>query len=296
MLNPYDLRAFSRIAQLRSVSAAARELKMPKSSVSRSLARLEEALGVTLVERSTRHLRLTDAGALFLPHAVRLLSDMEEAETALTNFAGTARGTLRVSAPLAYVSTLLTPMLPGFLMRYPEVRVVLDLNHRNVDMLAEDIDVVVRMGTLADSSLVARRLPSVHMWLCASPQYIARKGMPARVADLSAHDVIDRTDGPNEWVFDLPDERQVRITLHPRAVSPEPAVGMALILGGAGIGQLPSFMAEPAIAEGRLLRIFPESLPQTVEAHALYPSHRSLSAKVRVFIDALVAHLSPPQT
>ena len=295
MLNPYDLRAFSRIAQLRSVSAAARELKMPKSSVSRSLARLEEALGVTLVERSTRHLRLTDAGALFLPHAVRLLSDMEEAETALTNFAGTARGTLRVSAPLAYVSTLVTPMLPGFLMRYPEVRVVLDLNHRNVDMLAEDIDVVVRMGTLADSSLVARRLPSVHMWLCASPQYIARKGMPARVADLSAHDVIDRIDGPNEWVFDLPDERRVPITLHPRAVSPEPAVGMALILGGAGIGLLPSFMAEPAIAEGRLLRIFPESLPQTVEAHALYPSHRSLSAKVRVFIDALVAHLSPPQ-
>ena len=295
MLNPYDLRAFSRIAQLRSVSAAARELKMPKSSVSRSLARLEEALGVTLVERSTRHLRLTDAGTLFLPHAVRLLSDMEEAETALTNFAGTARGTLRVSAPLAYVSTLLTPMLPGFLMRYPEVRVVLDLNHRNVDMLAEDIDVVVRMGTLADSSLVARRLPSVHMWLCASPQYVARKGMPVRVADLSAHDVIDRIDGPNEWVFDLPDERQVRITLHPRAVSPEPAVAMALILGGAGIGLLPSFMAEPAIAEGRLLRIFPESLPQTVEAHALYPSHRSLSAKVRVFIDALVAHLSPPQ-
>ena len=295
MLNPYDLRAFSRIAQLRSVSAAARELKMPKSSVSRSLARLEEALGVTLVERSTRHLRLTDAGTLFLPHAVRLLSDMEEAETALTNFAGTARGTLRVSAPLAYVSTLLTPMLPGFLMRYPEVRVVLDLNHRNVDMLAEDIDVVVRMGTLADSSLVARRLPSVHMWLCASPQYVARKGMPVRVADLSAHDVIDRIDGPNEWVFDLPDEGQVRITLHPRAVSPEPAVGMALILGGAGIGLLPSFMAEPAIAEGRLLRIFPESLPQTVEAHALYPSHRSLSAKVRVFIDALVAHLSPPQ-
>jgi len=295
MLNPYDLRAFSRIAQLRSVSAAARELKMPKSSVSRSLARLEEALGVTLVERSTRHLRLTDAGTLFLPHAVRLLSDMEEAETALTNFAGTARGTLRVSAPLAYVSTLLTPMLPGFLMRYPEVRVVLDLNHRNVDMLAEDIDVVVRMGTLADSSLVARRLPSVHMWLCASPQYVARKGMPVRVADLSAHDVIDRIDGPNEWVFDLPDERQVRMTLHPRAVSPEPAVAMALILGGAGIGLLPSFMAEPAIAEGRLLRIFPESLPQTVEAHALYPSHRSLSAKVRVFIDALVAHLSPPQ-
>lgn len=296
MLNPFDLRAFSRIAQLRSVSAAARELKMPKSSVSRSLARLEESLRVTLVERSTRHLRLTDAGTLFLPHAVRLLDDMEEAETALTNFAGTARGTLRVSAPLAYVSTLVTPMLPGFLMRYPEVQVVLDLNHRNVDMLAEDIDLVVRMGPLADSSSVARRLPSLHMWLCASPQYVARKGMPVRVADLPAHDVIDRIDGPNEWVFDLPDEGRVRVTLNPRVVSPEPAVGMALILGGAGIGRLPSFMAEPAIAEGRLLRILPESLPQTVEAHALYPSHRSLSAKVRVFIDALVTHLSPPQS
>jgi DNA-binding transcriptional LysR family regulator len=118
-LNLTDLRAFARIAELKSVSAAARALNMPKSSVSRSLARLEAVVGTALVERSNRHLRLTDAGALLQPHALRIMNDVEEAETALGGFVGIPRGTLRVSAPLAYVHSLIAPMLPAFLASHP---------------------------------------------------------------------------------------------------------------------------------------------------------------------------------
>lgn len=154
MLDLIDVRAFARIADLRSVSAAARALKAPKSSVSRSLARLEAAVGAVLVERSTRHLRLTDVGALFHPHALRILNDVDEAETALGSFAGVPRGTLRVNALYAFALALLAPMLPAFLARYPEVRVTLDVDNRQVDVLAEQADLMIRIGTLATSGLI----------------------------------------------------------------------------------------------------------------------------------------------
>ncbi|WNG45843.1 LysR family transcriptional regulator [Archangium minus] len=286
-----DLRAFARIADLKSVSAAARALNMPKSSVSRSLARLEAVVGTALVERSNRHLRLTEAGALLYPHALRIMNDVDEAETALGGFVGVPRGTLRVSAPLAYAHTFIAPMLPAFLASYPELRVVLDLNHRNVDMVAQEIDVVVRMGPLVDSGLVARRLPPLEIWLCASPSYLEARGTPTSVADLAAHDFIDRIDGTTEWTFDTPGRGKEHVSIYPRVVSPEPTVGLVMLMGGAGIGRLPRFMAEKAIAAGELVRVLPATRPGTTEVNALYPSHRSLSAKVRVFIDALAAHL-----
>ena len=122
-----DLRAFARVAELASISAAARSLTLPKSTVSRSLTRLEVEVGATLVDRSTRHLRLTDAGMLFRPYALRILADVDEAGTALDSFAGVARGTLRVSAPFAFVVALVSPMLPAFLAKHQEVRVVIDV-------------------------------------------------------------------------------------------------------------------------------------------------------------------------
>jgi DNA-binding transcriptional LysR family regulator len=287
-----DLRVFARIADLKSVSAAARALNMPKSSVSRSLARLESVVGAALVERSNRHLRLTDAGVLLHPHALRIMNDVDEAETALGGFVGVPRGTLRVSAPLAYVHSLVAPMLPAFLARYPEIRVVIDSNPRNVDLIAQEIDVAIRMGPLVASGLVARRLPSLEIWLCASPVYLHARGTPTSVADLAGHDFIDRVDATTEWTFETPGHGREQIAIYPRAVAPEPAVGLVMLMGGAGIGRLPRFLAETAIAAGELVRVLPETRPSTTEVHALYPSHRSLSAKARVFIDALAAHLS----
>ena len=286
MLDLIDVRAFARIADLRSVSAAARTLKAPKSSVSRSLARLEAAVGAVLVERSTRHLRLTDAGALFHPHALRILNDVDEAETALGSFAGVPRGTLRVNAPYAFALALLAPMLPAFLARYPEVLVTLDVNNRQVDVLAEQADLVIRIGTLATSGLIARRLATMELWACASPAYLATRGTPASVDDLSGHDIVGRVEGRTRWTFRTPGAEPEEIDVNPRLSVPDPALTQVVLIGGAGIGRLPDFMARSAIARGELVRVLAEVEPGSVEVHALYPSHRSLSAKVRVFIDA----------
>ncbi|XXY50958.1 LysR family transcriptional regulator [Sorangium sp. So ce269] len=298
MLHFADLRAFARVADLQSVSAAARSLRAPKSSVSRSLARLEAAVGAALVERSSRRLRLTDAGALLRSHALRILGDVEEAEAALGNLAASPRGTLRVSAPFAFAAAQLGPMLPDFMALHPQVRVVLDVDNRHVDLLAREVDVAIRFGPLADSELVARRLPSVAIWLCASPSYLAARGSPGRVADLAHHDLVARVDGRQTWAFETPGAGREQVSLTARLVVPDPMIALAMLERGAGIGQLPAFVATDALARGSLVRVLPDAAMPLVDAHALYPSHRGLSAKVRVFVDALVAHLaslgSPP--
>ena len=287
-----DLRAFARIADLGSLSGAARALGMPKSSASRSLARLETAAGSALIERSTRHLRLTDAGRLLQRHARRILDDVGEAENALVGLVGVARGTLRVSVGFTFAVGPLAPMLPRFLARYPEVRVALTIDNRNVDLLAEDIDVAIRIGPLSDSDLIARRLTTIALWTCASPAYLAARGTPATVDDIRSHQLIARVDRRATWRFRAPGGALHEIEVAPGTVIPEPAVLKPVLIGGAGIGRLPEFHAAEAVADGTLVRLLPEYQDDSVDVHALYPSHRSLSAKVRVFIDALAEHLN----
>jgi DNA-binding transcriptional LysR family regulator len=245
-----------------------------------------------LVERSTRHLRLTDAGLLLRPHAARILADVEEAAAALGRFAGAPRGTLRVNAPFTFAVGLLAPMLPGFLARYPEVRVVLDIENRIVAMPAEAADVVIRVGTLPDSDLVARRLARMALWTCAGPGYLAARGAPARPADLAGHVLIASFDRPMTWSYAFADGRAESVEVRPGSVVPEPSALRAVLAGGAGIGRLPDFLAAEAVAAGEVVRLFPDAACDAVDVHALYPSHRSLSAKVRVFIDALAEHLA----
>ncbi|HVG47284.1 MAG TPA: LysR family transcriptional regulator [Rubellimicrobium sp.] len=296
MLDLSDLRVFARIADQGSLSAAARALRAPKSSVSRSLARLEEQVGQALVERTGRQARLTDAGRLLLPHALRLLADAEEAEAALGAFAGVPRGDLRINAPYVFSQYLVAPMLPAFLAQHPEVRVILEVTDRPIDIRGEEADVVIRVGQLADSGLIARKLLDIEMWTCASPHYLARRGTPVCTADLGVHDLLTWTDQRTTWSFRHPDGRTDAIEVPSRTVVPEPAALRTVLAGGAGIGRLPDFVAQEAVARGDLLRLWTDWRGDSVPAHALYPSHRSLSAKVRVFIDALLAHLRTTST
>jgi DNA-binding transcriptional LysR family regulator len=296
MLELTDLRAFARIADLGGVSSAARALRMPKSSVSRSLARREEAVGAVLVERSTRHLRLTDAGLLLRRHANRILDDIGEAENAIGGLVGAPRGDLRISAPFTFAAGPLAPMLPEFLARYPDVRVILTVDNRNIDLLTEEIDVVIRIGPLANSDLIARRLATFELWPCASPAYLKVRGMPTTPGDLASHEIVAHSDRERTMRFSARSGAITEVELCSVAVVPEPAVVRTMLLGGAGVGWLPDFHAVDAIANGSLVRLLPEWSSGTVEAHALYPSHRSLSAKVRVFIDALINHLGRPIT
>ena len=288
-----DIRAFARIADLGSVSAAARSLDLPKSTISRALARLERAVGAMLVDRSTRHLRLSDAGVLFRPYAVRILADVDEAGTALDTFAGAPRGVLHISAPFTFVVAILSPMLPSFLASYPQVRVVLDVENRVIDMPLEAADLVIRAaGALPDSDLIARHLLTTEAWTCASPGYLAAHGAPSSVADLGRHALIAYADRLTKWSFRLTEGAVQEIEFNPAHVVSDSAALKPMLVGGAGIGRLPDFIARGAVAAGELVRLFPEAKADVYAVHALYTSHRSLSAKVRVFIDALVQYLA----
>jgi DNA-binding transcriptional LysR family regulator len=282
-----DLRAFVRITDLMSVSAAARALDVPKSGVSRALARLERQVGAVLVDRSTRHMRLTDAGTLFRPHALRILADVDEAGAALDGLAAVPSGTLAVSLPFTVAAAIVAPMLPGFAAVFPQVRVILAVENRVIDMPAEAVDLVIRVGALPDSDLIARRLLTSQTWLCASPAYLSVRSTPCQVADLKEHALISYADRPTTYTDGSPGHAGVA-AFAPGTVVSDAAAMLPAVLGGLGIAHLPDFLAKPYVADGQLIRLWPNSAGNEVAIHALYPSHRALSAKVRVFIDALV--------
>ncbi|MBV9529084.1 LysR family transcriptional regulator [Sphingomonas sp.] len=285
------LRAFARVADLGSVSGAARALGMPKSSVSRSLMRLEEAVGAVLVERSTRHLRLTDAGLLLQRHARRILDDVGDAENAIGGLIGQPRGELRVSAPFTYAAGPLARILPDFRARYADVKVLLTIDNRVVDLLTEEYDVAIRIGPLRNSDLIARRLTNYALWPCASPAYLHQAPPITKPADLIHHVIIAHRALKEAWPFHSVSSAGQDVEIEAQMVVPEPEAVRTMLLAGAGVGILPDFLARDAIENGSLVRILPSFEHRSVEVHALYPSHRSLSAKVRVFIDALAADL-----
>ena len=287
-----DLRAFVQIADHRSISEAARLLRQPKSSVSRGLARLEESVGAALVDRSSQHLRLTDAGALLRSRAPRLLDEADDLRAALDGLGDRPRGRLRINAPYTFAVGLIGPMLGDFVLACPDVQVVLDIDNKVVNLHAVDLDLAVRVGTLPDSELVAQRLTTVALWACASPGYLAQHGTPDRPADLARHRLVARVDEVSRWGFVDAEGTRIEIEIPPALVIPEPAVMMTLARAGAGIARLPDFMASEAIASGDLVRILPGFQPDRVDVHALYTSRRTLPLKARVFIQALLAHLA----
>jgi DNA-binding transcriptional LysR family regulator len=292
MFDLTDLKAFTRIAELGSISGAARALRMPKSSVSRALVRLEDAIGAVLIERSTRHLRMTDAGLLLQRHARRILDDVGEAENAIGGLVGHPQGDLRVSVPFTYAAGPLAEALPPFLIRYPDVRVLLTIDNRVVDLLGEDYDVAIRIGPLPDSDLIARRVATLHLWPCASPRYLDQHPKIVKPADLANHIIIGHRGIKEVWPFRSSEGAKCEVEIVSRMVAPEPDVVLTMLLADAGIGILPDFHAAGAVASGALVRVLPDYNHRSVDVHALYPSHRSLSAKVRAFIDALTHSLS----
>ena len=210
----------------------------------------------------------------------------------LEGLTGTPRGTLRINAALTFALGLVAPMLPAFMRRYPALRVVLETENRVVDLAREAVDVAIRVGQLADSDLMARKLGSIELWPCADPGYLAERGIPLEPRDLAAHTLLGWVDRPSEWVFTGPEGEAHREAVPVGAVAPEAAVLQILVAGGAGIGRLPDFLARPLVASGELVRLLPAFRPELVDVHAVYPVHRSLSAKVPVFVDALRAHLA----
>jgi len=284
-----DMRTFVAVVEAGSFTGAAERLSVAKSAVSRRVADLEERLGVQLFRRTTRSLNLTDTGASFHERCVRLLADLEEAELAVSREHGTLRGRLRVAVPMSFGLLHLGPAVTEFAERHPEVSFDLDFNDRQVDLLAEGVDVAVRIAELADSTLIARRLAPIRHVVCASPAYLARHGTPATPADLAHHAclVYAHQPDPRAWCYQGPDGRAGSVKVPAALQANNGDFLRAAAAAGLGMILEPSFIVYQAIERGELVPVLTDWRWRALDAYAVYPRTRHLSQRVRAFVDFL---------
>lgn len=285
-----EIVVFQRVVQSGSFSAAARQLDMPKSTVSRKISDLEEQIGARLLQRTTRKLGLTDAGRIFYEHAVRIVAEVEEASQAVGRMQAAPRGLLRVTAPLSF--GMLGGLSAGYLCENKEVQVEIVCTDRLVDLIEERFDLAIRVGRLADSSLVARTLGSIKRVLVASPNYCKSQGVPRTPADLAkqASIVFGVGASPNLWTLEGGGPR-TEIRVAPRLVANDFEIVLSAALSGVGIAWVPEFVCAEEIRKGRLRRVLPDWSSAETPVHAVYPTARQLSPKVTAFIEYLSKRL-----
>lgn len=287
------LLAFVKTADLGSFVAAGRVLEISASAVGKSVAKLEQELGVRLLQRSTRRVQLTEEGRLFHERCRRVLDDLDDAQAMLSHAREVPRGRLRVSAPIVGHHFLM-PLLPDFLARYPEVELDINFTDRSVDLIDEGIDVAVRSGDLPDSRLVSRPLHTFRLLLCASPAYLARHGTPLVARELERHAAVRFRHPDSGKLLEWPQpstadtEARLRTVL---ACNNMEAVRDAAVRG-LGIACMPDFLAREPLAAGRLVSVLDGQAGPGGRYNALWPSSRHLSPKVRVFVDHLAARLA----
>ncbi|SFO00913.1 DNA-binding transcriptional regulator, LysR family [Bradyrhizobium sp. Ghvi] len=281
---------FVRAVDAGSLSAAARAIPSSLTSVSRQISALEQHFGTRLLLRTTRQLALTEDGRIFYERARSVLGEMKEIEEALARNRREPAGRLRVSAPALMGRLLIAPLLGDFLRACPSLSVDLLLIDRNVDLIEEDVHLALRVGRVADSQLVTRKLGEVQMIHCASPDYLARRGEPQSPSDLAQHDCLVFSDAPGvaTWRFGRDAGSGQRVRISGRLwVNSLDALATAAE-SGAGVVRVPSWQVERQLAEGRLRRLLREHEPAPAPLHALYQPSRLGSAKIRVFVDFLV--------
>ncbi len=284
--------AFVAVARAGSFSAAARELGTPLATMSRRVGDLETELGVRLLRRSTRKLALTDQGQLFYEACARILNEVKDAEKSVTGEYRAPKGDLTVTAPGGFGRLHLQPVVLEFLIAYPEINLRLMLVDRVVNLAEERVDAAVRIAELADSSLIARSLGHIRIVLCASPDYLARRGAPKHPRDLSKHDCIAWSAlGPtNTWWFREMGVDQT-FPIHVRMSTTIAESALAAAEAGLGIVQLTSYQAEQAVREGSLTVLLTQFECQSTPVNLVYGPNRLLPVKLRAFIDFAVPRL-----
>ena len=289
------IEAFVRVAELGSFSRAAERLHSSKSAVSRQIGALEAELGARLLHRTTRALTLTEAGRSYFAQAARILADLAEANASVGQLQAAPRGRLRVSAPMSFGFQHLAPAVPDFLERYPDVEIELAMNDRYVDLVDEGFDMAVRIGALADSSLVARKLAPARRTVCAAPAYLHKRGTPASPDDLKAHECLcySNVGAAQEWRFVRPDGRPWPVEVRGRLHANNGDALRAAALRGFGLAVLPSFLVGRDFQSGALVSVLEPFMPQDGAVHAVYPHARHLSPKVRAFVDFLAERFGP---
>ena len=289
-----DIAVFVRVAQFESFSRAAHALGMPVSTVSRKVTALEERLGVTLLQRTTRKLSLTAQGRAYFNQCSEPLSQLFDAERVLTQTQKKPEGLLRISAPVILGQEPFYAFLSSFLKTYPRIQTDLFITNLFLDLIAENIDVAIRFGELQDSSLVAQRIGKSVRYVVAAPEYLHGRVLPSRPEDLRHHQCVLLQARNNEVEWHLVSGKK-SIKLHvsgPVAARDFQAVS-AFTYRGHGIGLLPSTYCDAQIASGELVRLLPDWSSQEIFVHAVYPTRRFLPAKLQVFLEALKAWKSP---
>lgn len=283
---------FARVVEDGGFTAAARSLRVPKSSVSRAVALLEEELGVRLLQRSTRQVTLTEAGRVFYEGASRALAGLEDARAAVGDLQATLTGTVRVTAPPDAGTWILGPVITRFVAQHPGVHLDVLLTGRIVDLVAEGVDFALRAARITDSSLVARRLAPREGCLYAAPRYLARRGTPASVAALAEHEcLLFRAERAHaEWVLTGPagDER---VDVHGPINADDVTFLYRAAQCGTGIALLPRFLADASVERGELVRLLPDYTGFRGLWHLVYPSARYLPRRATAFRDFIVAEL-----
>jgi len=288
-----DVLVFAAVVQAGSFTRAARALELPKSTVSRKVSELEARLGARLLQRTTRSLSLTDAGRTYFDHAQRIATELETADAAVNELEAAPRGRLRVSAPLNFGPV--APIVASFLARYPGVEVELVCTDRLVDLIEERFDVAVRASRLPDSSLVARPLGWLRSIVVASPNYLRQRKAPKRPRDLVEHDCVVFGAGVDRGTWTLTRDRGNEVVkVHGKLVTNDFDVLHAGVRQGLGLGLLPTRRVAADLEAGRLEQVLGDYCTPLLPIHAVYPSMRHLSPKVRAFIDALRAAPEAP--
>jgi DNA-binding transcriptional LysR family regulator len=291
-----DLAVFVAVVKSGSFTAAADALEISKSQVSKCVNRLEAGLGARLLHRTTRRLRLTEAGTALYETGHSALQSIEDAQLAVSNLQGAPRGVLKVSASIAFGSMQLPAVVGRLTEQYPDLAVELSLEDRHVDLVREGVDVAVRItGDPPDSALVYRRLGPNRQVVCASPRYLERRGVPRSPEELARHECIAHTQRttPRTWHFTAPGGGKISVNVNGRiAISSALAVRQAA-LAGLGIIELNSYLVGDDIKAGRLVRLLEAYEPRQLSIYAVYPQRRYLAPKVRVFIDAMLERMTP---
>ena len=280
---------FTRIVELGGFAKAADSLQMPRASVTVLIKQLEAHLGVQLLHRTTRQVSPTLDGAAYYQRCVSLLADLEEAEGLFNS--SQPKGKLRVDMPAAVGRLVVFPALPEFTRSYPLIELEIGLSDRPVDLIREGVDCVIRGGLTMDDSLVARPLVMMDQVTCASPDYLQARGVPQTLEDLSGHQMVEYFSSVSgkRYGLEFQDGEQVRMIDLPRKISVNSAEGyLAACTAGYGLVQAPHYHVAQLVREGRLQEVLSDCLPPRLALTALYPSHRQLSSRVRVFVDWLV--------
>lgn len=290
MLKTEEIQAFIQIVDSGTITAAAEQLRVAKSAVSRRLSELEEQLGVELFHRSTRKLNLTDSGRLFYQRCVIILDEITEAEFSVSQSHKEISGQLKIAVPHSFGVMHLASAIVDFQKQHPAISFDIDLNDREVDLIQEGFDIAIRIGTLKDSSLIARKLAELSTVVCASPKYLHEHGEPIIVEELKQHHCITYSylEHPDQWNFIDTENKMHKIKINKTMQVNNGEFMRDMAIAGLGVIRQPTFIAYADISSGKLVPILKNYLSTPLNLYAIYPPTRHLSQKVRLFIDFLV--------